>query len=191
MTSPPKTRDPSPAKTLLELGPLLVFFLANWLGGIYWGTGAFMAAMALSMAVSWKRERKIPPMMIFTGAAVLVFGGLTLLLHDETFIKIKVTVLNALFGAILLFGELAHRPLLKMLLGTAFQLTDRGWRLFTLRYAAFFLFLAGLNELVWRNVSTDRWVTFKVFGLLGLTLLFTFLQVPLLQKHQAQGQTQR
>ncbi len=184
MTSAPEPTPPSSGKFLLELGPLVVFFGTNWAAGIYWATGAFMVAIALAITVAWKREGKVPPMMIFTGMAVALFGGLTLFLHDDTFIKIKVTILNALIGLLLLVGELAGRPLLRALLGSAFQLTERGWRILTLRYAALFLFLAGLNELVWRNVSTDAWVTFKVFGLLGATLLFSILQVPLLQRHQ-------
>jgi intracellular septation protein len=202
MTSPPAPASPadsprssqspqspqSNGKLLLELGPLAVFFGINWAAGIYWATGAFMVAIALAIAVAWRREGKVPPMMIFTGVAVAVFGGLTLLLHDETFIKVKVTILYALLGSILIVGELAGRPLLRALLGSAFQLTERGWRLLTLRYGVLFLCLAALNEVVRRNVSTDTWVSFKVFGLLGITLVFSVVQVPLLQKHQTVSQ---
>jgi intracellular septation protein len=188
MTSPPTATPPastdSNRKLLLELGPLAVFFGTNWAAGIYWATGAFMVAMTLAIAVAWRREGKVPPMMVFAGVAVAVFGGLTLVLHDETFIKVKVTILYALLGSILIAGELFGRPFLRSLLGSAFQLTERGWRLLTLRYGILFLCLAVLNEIVRRKVSTDVWVSFKVFGLLGITLVFSVLQVPLLQKHQ-------
>jgi intracellular septation protein len=184
---PPASPPASTAKLLVELGPLAVFFGTNWLAGIYWATGAFMAALGLAMAVSWRRDGKVPPITLVTGVFVMVFGGLTLYLHDETFIKLKVTILNVLFGAILITGGFLGRPLLKALLGSAFQLTERGWRVLTLRYGALFLLLAVLNELVWRNVSTDIWVSFKVFGMLGITLVFSVLQVPLLQRHQLAG----
>jgi len=127
-------------------------------------------------------------MMIFTTAAVVVFGGLTLYLQNDTFIKVKVTVLNALFAAILIGGLMTGRSLLKPLLGQAFQLSEPGWRLLTIRYVGLFFFLAVLNELVWRNFSTDHWVTFKVFGLMGLTVAFTLLQLPLLQRHEQRSE---
>ena len=144
-----------------------------------------MVAVTIALFVSWKLDHRVPPMTVFTAVAVLVFGGLTLYLQDEVFIKLKVTILNTLFGAILVVGLVTGKSLLKIVLGHAFRLTDLGWRLLTIRYAAFFFFLAALNEVVWRNVSTDFWVSFKVFGLMGLTLVFTLLQVPLLQRHDA------
>ena len=176
--------DAPPSKLLLELGPLLLFFATNWWRGIYWATGVFMVANAIALLVSWKRDRRIPPMMIFTTVAVVLFGGLTLWLQDDTFIKVKVTILNALLAAILVAGLMTGRSLLKPLLGQAFRLSEPGWRQLTIRYVCFFVFLAALNEVVWRNVSTDHWVTFKVFGLMGLTIVFTLLQLPLLQRHE-------
>jgi intracellular septation protein len=179
---------PPPSKLVLELGPLLLFFAANWWRGIYWATGVFMVANAIALFLSWKRDRRIPPMMIFTTVAVVLFGGLTLWLHDDTFIKVKVTILNALFAAILVAGLMTGRSLLKPLLGQAFRLSEPGWRRLTIRYVGFFFFLAALNEVVWRNVSTDQWVTFKVFGLMGLTIVFTLLQLPLLQRHEQRSE---
>ena len=190
MTADPSNEEPGPepeappaSKLILDFGPLLLFFATNWWKGIYWATGVFMVAITAALVLSWKRDRKISPMMIFTAVAVLFFGGLTLYTQDDTFIKVKVTAINVIFAAVLGVGLMTGRPLLKPLFGQAFQLSEVGWRRLTLRYSGFFLFLAALNEGVWRNVSTDTWVTFKVFGLMALTLVFTFLQVPLLQKH--------
>jgi intracellular septation protein len=176
-------QGPPPSKLLLELGPLILFFVTNWLRGIYWATGVLMVAMTISIAITWRREHKIPPMLVFTGVAVLLFGTLTFVFEDETFIKVKVTILNVLLGGILLFGLATGRPFLQLLFGQAFQLTERGWRLLTIRYAVFLFSLAVLNEAIWRNVSTDTWVTFKAFGIIALTLVFTIAQVPLLQRH--------
>jgi len=171
-------------KLALDLGPLLVFFGVNaWLG-IFWATGSFMAAMAAAMAVSYAISRSIAPMPLMTAAFVAVFGGLTLWLQDETFIKIKPTLVYLLFSAILGGGMVLGRPLLKPLLGTMLALSATGWRLLTWRWAGFFLALAVLNEILWRNVSTDTWVTFKVFGFLPLTLLFALAQAPLIQRHE-------
>ncbi len=179
----PAEETPPPSKLLTEFGPLLLFFGVNAWKGIFWATGAFVAATVVAVVVALRRDGKVPPMTIFTLVVVVVFGGLTLYLQNETFIKLKVTVLNVLFGAILLFGTFTGRPFLRMLMGQAFQLTERGWHLLTVRYALFFFFLAAVNEAVWRNVSTDTWVTFKVFGLMALTIVFTIVQVPLLQRH--------
>ncbi|HED64133.1 MAG TPA: septation protein A [Planctomycetes bacterium] len=176
--------QPKPASKLLtEFGPLLLFFLTNKLWGIFAATGVFIVATVIAAAVAKRRDGRVPPMTLFTLVIVLVFGGLTIWLHDETFIKLKVTILNVLFGSILLFGLATGRNFLEALMGEAFSLTQRGWKLLGIRYAALFFFLAALNEVVWRNVSTDTWVNFKVFGLLGITMLFTILQVPLLQRH--------
>ena len=179
---------PSPDKShkqrpLLDLGPLLVFFVANWRFGIYAATGALIVAAALAMLVSWRLDGRVSPMMLFTTIAVLVFGGLTIAFRDQRFIQIKLTVVYALLGGVLLGGLAAKRALLKPLLGQAFALTDEGWRLLTLRFALFFLFLALLNEVLRRRVSLDTWVSFKVFGVLGLTLVFTLLQARLIQRH--------
>jgi intracellular septation protein len=170
-------------RLLLEAGPLLIFFVANAKWGIFAATAAYMVAAPLAMAISWVLVRRVALMPVIALVFVLAFGGLTIWLHDETFIKVKVTLVNLLFGGILLAGLAFDRPFLKLLLGEGFRMTDVGWRILTRRWGLFFLFLAGLNELIWRNVSTDAWVNFKVFGLLGLTLVFALAQTPLMLRH--------
>lgn len=172
-------------KLLLDLGPLIVFFGVNALYGIFAATAAFMGAMVLSLGASRMLLGKISPMPIVTAVLVMVFGGLTLVLQDETFIKVKPTVLYILFAAVLLAGLAMGRMFLQMLLGEAMELTEEGWRKLTVLWSAFFVFLAGLNEAVWRTMSTDFWVAFKVFGLLPLTLVFAIVVVAMLQKHHA------
>lgn len=181
-------------RLLVEVGPLVLFFLVNsrWkqiapgssLENIYAATAVFMVAIVVSLAVSWSTERRLPIMPLVTAFFVLVFGGLTLALRDELFIKLKPTIVNSLFAAILFGGLAAKRSLLKPLLDTAIDLSDEGWRVLTLRWAFFFVFLAGLNEFVWRAFSTDTWVSFKVFGVMPITFVFLLTQAPLLQRHQ-------
>ena len=172
--------------TALELGPLLLFFLANGRWGIYYGTGVFIVATAVALPCYRWLEKRWPVMPLVGGFFVLVFGGLTIWLQDDTFIKLKPTIVNCLFGVILGGGLLLmNRPLLKPIFGAAFRLTDEGWRKLTVRWALFFLALAVLNEMVWRTQSTDTWVTFKVFGVMPLTFVFAALQYPLLMKHDA------
>ncbi len=185
-------------KLALELGPLGVFFLGNAygealgqiipalgaLGGrLFIATALFIAATFIALAVSLALTRRLPIMPLVTGVVVLVFGGLTLWLQDEAFIKMKPTIVNVLFGATLLGGLLFGRPLLGYVFDSVFRLTDEGWRKLTFRWGLFFLVLAVLNEIVWRNFSDDTWVNFKVFGILPLTILFTLTQMPLIQRH--------
>lgn len=175
---------PNPlVKLAIELGPLIAFFLVQRRVDIFWATGVFMAAMVVALVASRKLEGRWPTMPLVTGAFVLVFGGLTLWLQDATFIKLKPTLTNLLFAALLLGGLARGRLFLKLVFGEAFALDEEGWRILTVRFGLYFLVLAGLNELVWRNFSEDTWTTFKVFGILPLTILFTALQMPLVQRH--------
>ncbi len=175
----------SPFRRLaIEAGPLVVFFIANSAYDIMIGTAAFMVATAISLAVSLKVERRVPLMPLISSLFVLAFGGLTLALDDELFIKLKPTVVNLFFASALLGGLLTGRVFLKHLMGGILQLDDTGWRILSWRWTAFFVFLAILNEIVWRNFSTDTWVSFKVFGIMPISLVFGLLQVPVIQKHQ-------
>jgi intracellular septation protein len=170
-------------KLVVEMGPLVAFFIANAWGGIFWATGIYMMAAIVAVAVSWAMTRRLAIVPIVTLGFVVAFGALTLILADEVFIKVKVSIINALFGAILLIGLALGRPLLKLAFGEALNLDPEGWRKLTIRWGLFFFAMAGLNEVVWRSVSTDAWVNFKVFGLLPLTLLFAVSQIRLMQRH--------
>lgn len=171
-------------KLALEVGPLVVFFIANQRADIYWATGLFMAAVLASLAVSYALTRHLPIMPLVTAVVVLIFGGLTIWLHDELFIKLKPTIVNCLFGAVLLGGLAMGKPLLPVVLDTVFRLDDEGWRKLTLRWGIFFFVLAALNEVIWRTQSTDFWVSFKVFGIMPLTLVFALAQTPLIMRHE-------
>jgi intracellular septation protein len=171
-------------KLAIDLGPLLVFFAAYTWGDMFIATGAFMAATAVAMGLSWALTRHIPAMTWFSAVLVGVFGGLTLWLKDDTFIKMKPTIVYLIFAAILFFGIARGRNYLKSLLGAAFTgLTDRGWHLLAWRWGLFFLLLAVLNEVFWRFFSTDIWVHFKVWGDTLLTFGFALAQMPMLQRH--------
>jgi intracellular septation protein len=173
-------------KLALDLGPLALFFFANSRYGIFTATATFMVAVVAALVVSYGLTRRLPIMPVVTAIIVLVFGGLTLILHNDTFIKVKPTIIYVLFGGVLLGGLCFNKPLLGVVFDSLFHLTQEGWRKLTLRWAVFFLLLAVINEIVWRNTSTNVWVDFKVFGVLPLTFLFGALQVPLLKKYAAQ-----
>lgn len=185
-------------KLVLELGPLMVFFFANtrgaWLaqkfpalaelgGPIFIATGLFMAATAVALIASWILMRTLPIMPLVSGIVVFVFGALTLYLQDDEFIKMKPTIVNTLFGVILLGGLAFGKSLLGYVFDSAFHLDAEGWRKLTLRWGLFFLLLAVINEVVWRNFSTDFWVAFKVWATIPITVLFTASQMPLIMRH--------
>jgi intracellular septation protein len=170
-------------KLALDIGPLVLFFALNSKFGIYAATGGFMVAVLVALAVSYVMTRHIAIMPVVTAMIVLVFGGLTLILHDELFIKLKPTIIYVLFGGTLLAGIALDKPFLSIMFGQMFHLTAEGWRKLTWRWALFFLFLAVVNEIVWRTQTTDFWVSFKLFGVVPLTFLFGALQYPLLVKY--------
>ena len=174
---------PQIIKLGLELGPLVVFFIVNSRADIFAATAWFMGAMAISLLASWVILKKIAVMPLVTGVVVLVFGGLTLWLQDETFIKMKPTITNGLFAAVLLGGLLFGQSLLKYVFGDVYKLRPEGWSKLTLNWGLFFLVLAVINEVLWRNFSTDFWVTFKVWGVMPLTVLFSLSQLSLLNKY--------
>ena len=196
-------RQSSVLKLFLELGPLVIFFLVNsraeaWDLGRYLpfsgvapdqvaimaATFAFMVATVIALAVSLIVMRRIPVMPLVSGVIVVLFGGLTLYLQDDLFIKLKPTIVNLIFAAALLGGlYIFKRPLLAIVFDSVIQLDAEGWWKLSLRWGLFFIFLAALNEFVWRTFSTDTWVTFKVFGTMPLTVIFALSQVPLLQRH--------
>jgi intracellular septation protein len=171
------------AKLALDFGPLVLFFFANSYGGIFFATAAFMLAIVIALATQYVLVRRIPLVPLATAAIVLVFGALTLWLQNETFIKVKPTIIYSMFAAILFVGLLTGRPLFELVLDGAFHLTEEGWKKLTWRWAFFFLALAVLNEIVWRTVSTDAWVAFKTFGFIPITLVFAFAQTPVFVRY--------
>lgn len=179
-----KPSEPTQAlKLAIELGPLLIFFAANYAAGIYAATGAFMVATLVALAAAWWLFHKVPIMPIVSGVVVLVFGGLTLYLQDETFIKLKPTIVYVTFAVLLAGGYLMKKPLLALLFGPMFNLTHEGWQKLTIRWIVFFVAMAILNEFMWRNFSTDTWVSFKAFGFLPITFAFAMAQLPLMQRY--------
>ncbi len=171
-------------KIALELGPLIVFFVVNSKFGIFYATGVLMAGVLLTLAVSWAITKHLPAMPVVTAILVLVFGGLTVFLQNEDFIKLKVTILYSMFGAALIGALYFGKLLLPIVFDMAIHIDDAGWRKLTWRWGLFFFFLAGLNEVVRHMVSTDAWVNFKVFGILPLTILFAVAQAPLIMRHE-------
>ena len=182
-----KKLDPM-LKLVLDIGPLVLFFAANARFGIYAATGAFMVAVLIALAVSYALTRHVALMPVVTAIIVLIFGGLTIVLHNDLFIKLKPTIIYVLFGGTLLIGLLLDKPFLSIVFDQMFHLTDEGWRKLTWRWIIFFFALAVLNEIVWRSFSTDTWVSFKLFGVVPLTFLFGALQYPLIMKYHPDAQ---
>ena len=174
---------PQIIKIALELGPLVVFFVANGRADIFAATAWFMGAMVVSLALSWLILRRVAVMPLVTGVVVLVFGGLTLWLQDDTFIKMKPTITNVLFGTVLLGGLLFGQSLLKYVFGDVYKLKPQGWLVLTIRWGIFFFVLAALNEIIWRTFDTNTWVAFKVWGIMPLTIVFSMFQLPVLTKY--------
>jgi intracellular septation protein len=172
-------------KMSLELGPLILFFLANTRWGIFTATGVFMVAVVAALVASYVLLRRVPIMTVVSAVVVMVFGGLTLFLQNDVFIKLKPTIIYLLFAAVLFGGLVAGKPLLALAFDSVFDLTPEGWRKLTWRWALFFLALAALNEIVWRTQTTDVWISFKVFGVMPLTFLFAASQYPLLTRYDA------
>ena len=171
-------------KLLIDIGPLAVFFIFYTRSGLQASILPFMIATVIAVLFSYMLEKKIPIMPTAGAAIVLIFGGLTIYFDNEVFFKMKPTILNFLFAAILYGGILINKPLLKYLLGAALKLEEAGWKLLTQRWIGFFIALAILNEIVWRTQSTDIWVSFKVFGILPITFIFTMTQFPLIKRYQ-------
>ena len=179
-------QDPKAAlqRMLIEIGPLLVFILTNWKFGIMAGTGAFMVAMTAAIAYSWIKTRHVAPMLWVSFGFVLVFGGLTLYFDNEQFIKVKPTITKMLFALVLLGGYAFKKLYLKMLLGFAMPpMQEEGWKRLTLNWGFFFIFLAILNEIFWRSFSTETWLNLKLFAVMPITLVFSGLQIPVINKY--------
>ena len=170
-------------KLITEVGPLAVFFIGNSKFGIFPATAAFMVATAIAIPISWKIEGKLPIMPIIIGVFVVFFGSLTLIFQDPTFIKIKPTIVNLVFAAGLIISRtFFQKNVLKIIFNKAFNLTEKGWRILNIRWSFFFIFLAILNEIVWRNYSTEIWISFKLWGIMPLTIIWTLAQMPLVSK---------
>jgi len=178
-------------KFWLDFGPLLLFFGAYYGGGIFWATGAFMAVMPIVMFLYWKKEGRVPTNVLITAAVVLVFGGLTIGLQDDRFIKVKPTLVYTTFAVILFGGLATGRSLLRHVFEAAMPPMDaEGWRKLTFRWACFFAVMAVLNEAVWRNFSEEFWVNFKLFGFLPITFVFAMAQMPLMTRHEPKEDAQ-
>jgi intracellular septation protein len=183
-------KQPHPMfKLATELGPLLIFFFANSKFNLFVATGAFMVAIVVALVASWMVTRHIPVMALVTGVIVLVFGTLTLVLHDETFIKVKPTIIYGLFAAVLGGGLLFGRSFIAIMFDQMFNLTAEGWRKLTLRWTLFFAAMALLNEVIWRTQTTDFWVGFKAFGVIPITMVFAMLQMPLVKRYSREPET--
>ncbi|WP_260483996.1 septation protein A [Sphingomicrobium flavum] len=171
-------------QALLDIGPLVLFFITNSYFGIFTATAIFMVAILTAMIISYVTVRHVSGLQLFSAVTVLIMGGLTIWLHSEIFIKLKPTIFYGIASALLFFGLLTKRPLLKQLLGAAYPgLSDEGWNKLTRNWAIFFAFMAVLNEAVWRNTDTDFWISFKIWGMIPLTFIFAAANIPMMMRH--------
>ena len=172
-------------KQLFEFFPLIVFFVVYYKSDkdLYLSITAVIIATLISLVALYIKERKISTMMLVSTVILVVFGGLSIFLKNDIFFKMKPTIINALFAIILIGSTFFNKPVLKMLLNSSMKLTDQGWSLMNKLWSGFFIFLALLNEIVWRTQTTDVWVNFKVFGIMGITIVFTIVQIPILKRH--------
>jgi intracellular septation protein len=195
-------QEPNPLlKMTLEFGPLAIFFITNSYGDrlfgvasdrrIFVATGVFMVASVVALALAKLLLNHLPRMAIVNAVVVSVFGGLTIALDDALFIKLKPTIVNTIFGCLLLGGLWFGRSLLQLVLDSVLKLTPEGWRKLTFRWGLFFFVLAALNELVWRTQTTDFWVAFKVWGIMPLTLVFALAQTPLILRHELKDEAEK
>jgi|EndMetStandDraft_9_1072997.scaffolds.fasta_scaffold21520_1 intracellular septation protein len=171
-------------KLLLEFMPLGLFFIASTEYDIFVGTAILMVATVISLILTWWIFRQIAIMAIITAATGIISGGMTQILQDPMYVKLKPTIVSMIFASILLGGQIMRRPLFKALLGENLHLTDEGWRILTWLWFGYFLFITGLNEYIWRNYSTEFWVAFKAFALMPMTVLYALPQMHFLRHHR-------
>ena len=170
-------------KLALDFGPLILFFIVNGRAGIFWATGVFMAAVVVAILVSYALIRRFPIMTLVTALIVVVFGTLTIVLQNDVFVKMKTTIIYLLFATVLAAGVVLKKPFLEIAFDSVFHLTEEGWQKLTIRWIAFFVAMAIVNEIVWRTQTTDTWVAFKTFGFIPLTFVYALAQFPLMQKY--------
>lgn len=179
-----KNTQPAWLKPVIEIGPLIAFFVAYKLGGFIASTVVAIVASVVAAALSYSMTRRVPPMLIVTVVVVAIFGGLTIATDNKTFFFMKPTIIMGLFAVVLVGGLVLGRPLLKSLMGSALELDDDGWRKLTMRFAMFFIAVGVLNEIIWRTQPEATWINFKAFGILGLNVVFILTQLPLIKRHQ-------
>ena len=177
---------PQGLKLALDFAPLLAFFITYKSAGVYWATGVIIALSVISLIISYVITREVAKFPLFSTMLIAIMGGLTLFLQDDTFVKMKPTAVNLLFAGILGFGLFTNRLFLKDMLGSALDMPEPAWRSLTIRWALFFVALAAANEFVWRSMSEAAWVNFKVFGLMGATLVFALANAPFMARHMRQ-----
>jgi intracellular septation protein len=170
-------------KLALDFGPLILFFIVNGRAGIFWATGVFMAAVLVAIAISYALIKRFPIMTIVTAFIVVVFGTLTIVLHNDIFVKMKTSIIYMMFAVVLAAGLVLKKPFLEIAFDSVFHLTEEGWQKLTVRWIVFFAAMAVVNEIVWRTQTTDTWVAFKTFGFIPITFVYALAQFPLMQKY--------